>query len=504
MAMPWEEYQQINAGAPAKAVTTPAVERGPWDDYPQVSSDLPITDLPTVQAERPDFSGVTATVDSTASGRQADGWMAGKLRDALFGARSVLQGTGSLIGAFGGDAFNSYVANPVARAVGLQEARPYREEAGALADMLGLPQAQTSGDKILGEIGEALTGTALTLGAGGAANAGRSGASLAASQGALINPARTAATKLQQVVGNAPTVGQRGADLLTAQPVLQAISAATGSGASGLVRESGYGPLAQISAGLAGGIAPSVAAAGVPAALRGVLRGGEQNRQNLARAVDEFSVLDTTPSVGQGTGDWSRQGAETLLGAGPTSAGVMARFADEQAEAIGQGLQKQADDLFRNPSAERAGRAIEQGIRGEDGFIQTSRERANQLYNRLDELLPQDERVGIDNVRSALASLNEEIPGAPSVSRFFQNARLEGIESALTKDAGGVEGVLSRPGMREKVDQMRAELTEQAQLRRAELAQETNQQRQSLVGEQGALRDKIASTVEARRAQLYQ
>ncbi|MGH3802925.1 MAG: hypothetical protein ACRDTD_22905, partial [Pseudonocardiaceae bacterium] len=30
--------------------------------------------------ERPDFSGVTATVDSTADGRQADGWMAGKVR----------------------------------------------------------------------------------------------------------------------------------------------------------------------------------------------------------------------------------------------------------------------------------------------------------------------------------------------------------------------------------------------------------------------------------------
>ncbi|WWW34518.1 hypothetical protein V8017_16040 [Stenotrophomonas rhizophila] len=88
----------------------------------------------------------------------------------------------------------------------------------------------------------------------------------------------------------------------------------------------------------------------------------------------------------------------------------MARFADQQANAIGAGLQQQADTLFRNPSAERAGRAIEQGIRGEDGFIRTTRERGNQLYSRLDELLPQDERVGIDNVRAALASLNEEIP----------------------------------------------------------------------------------------------
>jgi len=73
---------------------------GPWTEY----QDQSIPTLATVNALPPDFSGVTATVDSTADGRQADGWMAGPLRDAMFGARSVLQGGGSLIGALGGGA----------------------------------------------------------------------------------------------------------------------------------------------------------------------------------------------------------------------------------------------------------------------------------------------------------------------------------------------------------------------------------------------------------------
>ncbi len=482
-------------------------ERGPWDDY----RDQDIPTLGTVQALPPDFSEVTGSVSSTADGRQADGWKAGIPRDLAFGARSVLQGIGSLLGAVGGDALGALETKITGRPVA-----SFRDNAATLGDALGLPKAQTSGDRVLGDVGEALTGTALTLGGGAALNAGRPAASLASGQAALINPARAAGGGvLEQVAGNAPTLGQRAADVLTAQPVLQAVSAATGSAASGATRESGGGAGAQIAAGLLGGLAPSLVSAGTPAALRGTLRGGEANRQNLVQAIDDFAVLGASPSVGQGTGAWSRQGAETLLGSGPTSAGVMARFADQQANAIGAGLQRQADDLFRNPSAERAGRAIEQGIRGEDGFIRTTRERSNQLYDRLDQLLPQDERVGIHNVRAALASLNEEIPGAPSVSRFFQNARLEGIESALSKDAGGIEGVLSRPGMREQIEQMRADLTNQAQLRRAELAQESNQQRQNLVAqagdqrnalaaEQDRLRERMASMIEGRRNQLYQ
>lgn len=168
MAAPWEKYQRASAAPP----TPPS---GPWAKYgaPTDGSDgaSAITDLPTVHAERPDFSGVTSAVDSTAFRNAPDGWEYGAGRDAAFGARSGIQAVGSLIGAVGGDAFNNYVANPIARQLGMQEARPYREEAAALADRIGLPKAQTSGDRIRGDVGEALAGTGLTLGIGGGINA---------------------------------------------------------------------------------------------------------------------------------------------------------------------------------------------------------------------------------------------------------------------------------------------------------------------------------------------
>src|SRR5690606_36402424 len=116
----------------------------------------------------------------------------------------------------------------------------------------------------------------------------------------------------------------------------------------------------------------------------------------------------------------------------------------------------------RNASGERAGRAIAEGVTGDTGFIRSTRATADQLYDRLRERIPEDSRVGVANVRQALDDLNAEIPGAPSLSRFFQNARLEGIEGALDADTAGVTGVLSRPGMADAAAGYRTYLQGQA------------------------------------------
>lgn len=371
-----------------------------------------------------------AAAPAPASARTADGWEPGLLRDLMMGARSVIQGGGSLIGALGGDAFNHYL---------LPGDQPsYRDAAAGLADRLGLPKPETGRERVMGDIGEALAGTGLTMGLGGALNAGR-----------------TALT--------APSVRTAAADLLTAQPKLQAVSAASGAGAASGTREAGGGDLAQVFAGLAGGLAPAALTAGTPMAIRGALRGGEANRANLEAALADFNAVGgATPTVGQGTGSRMRQGLENLLGSGPTSSGVMARAAEQQGKQIGQGLDTIARSMSRNPTAEGAGRAINEGIRGDGGFIQTTRARAGQLYDDLRRHIPEDARVEVTNVRQALADLNSEIPGAPSLSRFFQNARLEGIEAALAADTAGVGGVLSRPGMAEAAEGYRKYLQSQA------------------------------------------
>ncbi|HHA2789721.1 TPA: hypothetical protein ACOEQ0_000030 [Stenotrophomonas maltophilia] len=430
--LPWEEYQQLQA-KPAPRAAQPAEEVGPWTEY----QDIPT--LGTVQALPPDFSEVTSSVDSTADGRQADGWRAGPLRDAAFSARSVLQGAGSLLGALGGDAFNNYVVNPVARAVGAQEARPYRDELGALADTLGLPKAQTAGDRVLGDIGEALTGTGLTLGAGAALNAGRPAASLASGQAELINPARaTGGGALQQVAGNAPTLGQRAADVLTAQPVLQALSAATGAGASSATRESGGGAGAQIAAGVLGGLGPSAITSGVPAAARGIVRGGESNRVNLEAAIRDFDTLGgASPTVGQGTGSRFRQGFENLLGSSPTAGGVMARAGEKQGEQIGKGLNDLARSMSSNPTAEGAGRSIRAGV---DTFAKNTKAMRRGLYWQVDQRIPSDAPVELSRTQQALAAMTAPTPGAEATTGALINPELGRIAENLATDLAAGNG----------------------------------------------------------------
>ncbi|HIE5924901.1 TPA: hypothetical protein ACXN37_000138 [Stenotrophomonas maltophilia] len=447
--LPWEEYQQLQA-KPAPRAAQPAEEVGPWTEY----QDIPT--LGAVQALPPDFSEVTSSVDSTADGRQADGWKAGIPRDLAFGARSVLQGIGSLLGAVGGDALGALETKITGRPVA-----SFRDNAAALGDTLGLPKAQTSGDRVLGDIGEALTGTGLTLGGGAALTAGRPVASLA------------------------PTLGERAGTFLTAQPALQVASALGGSAAASGTREAGGGPVAQAIAGIAGGLAPGVVprlptSGVVPAvaanATRRALRGGDAAA--VKQTLGDFAEAGVQPSMGQATGNRVLQAAETFLGSVPGSAGVIDRFAQRQAGQFGNRIDEIASSLAPGGQAvdpEMAGLAIRQGIAGPGGFKEMSRAESNALYKALDELIPQESRVDISNVQAALRELNQAIPGAPSTSRLFQNARLGSIEGGLIDDTQGVQALLTQPGMQEQADAYRAYL--QAQARSIEME---NARRKSL------------------------
>ncbi|WP_164178402.1 hypothetical protein [Stenotrophomonas maltophilia] len=425
-----------------------------------------IPTLGTVQALPPDFSEVTSSVDSTADGRQVDGWKAGIPRDLAFGARSVLQGIGSLLGAVGGDALGALETKITGRPVA-----SFRDNAAALGDTLGLPKAQTSGDRVLGDIGEALTGTGLTLGAGGALGASRA-----------VAPTLARAAPAPNVV---PTLGEKAGAFLTAQPALQVASTITGSGAASGTRELGGGPGAQAIAGLAGGLAPGfvprLPTSGVGSAVtqnltRRALRGSDPGR--LEQTLGEFAEAGVQPSMGQATGNRVLQATETLLGSVPGSAGVVDRFAQRQAGQFGDRIDEIASSLAPGGQAvdpEMAGLAIRQGIAGPGGFKETSRAESNALYRALDELIPQDSRVDISNVQAALRELNQAIPGAPSTSRLFQNARLGSIEGGLIDDTQGVQALLTQPGMQEQADAYRAYL--QAQARSVEME---NARRKSL------------------------
>lgn len=329
------------------------------------------------------------------------------------GGRQVLQGAYGLIGALGGDLLDHYVLGPVDRVLGTEGTsfqlgtggRGYRQAASDFADSLGMYKPQTAKERIYSDVGEALTGTALTMGLG-----------------SLLSGGATAASSAASKLG----------DLLSGQPVRQVISTVGGATGSSVARESGADGNTQMLAGLAGGLGPDLLGTGGAAAVRGLVRG--RNGDAMSQTIKDFESVGATPSVGQASGNRAIQGVESLLSGAPTSTGVMSRFAEKQAEDIGSGLRAAGAGLSRRSSGEDAGRAIQRGIHGPDGFIAQYKETQRQLYDAVDQHIPAGTGVDLSNTRQALAALNAPIKGAPNTSKLFQNGRIMGIEGALNRD----------------------------------------------------------------------
>jgi hypothetical protein len=364
---------------------------------------------------KPDFSNVRS------GGSTVPADVGSARRNIMLGARSTLDGVAAIP-----DFFGAPIRWGIEKATGIPQVG-FGDMASAAADKMGLPSPATSHERVMDDVGRAISGSAATIGAGGALPS-----------------------------------GSRLGQLLVAQPARQIAGAATGATAAGLSRENGVGPTGQFFAGLVGAMLPGAAPPAAGSLTRLLFRGGEEGRAGMHKAINDFESAGAFPSVGQATGNRRTQGLESLLAGLPPSVGVMASAGERQATAIGAGLQSKADQFFPNASAERAGRAIIEGVRGDRGFIPRTREVANKLYDRVDQTIPADTRVDVDSTKQALADLNASIEGAPNVAKFFQNARIRGIEDALSKDTGGIDAVLSRPGIREQADALRAKLTTEA------------------------------------------
>ena len=263
-----------------------------------------------------------------------------------------------------------------------------------------------------------------------------------------------------RVLSNAGGAVAKGVgDLLSAGPGMQVVSAATGSGASGMTREGGGGQTAQIVAGLAGGLAPSILPMAGKAAVRGVLRGGEQGRLQAAENLANFEAAGTTPTLGQVTGGRMAQATESMLAKTPGGAGVIAKKAQEQADEMAASVQRLSDELAPGANATNAGEAIDRGVQRakESGkLIQ------QQLYAKLDKHIPPETRIASERTQAALADLNTDIAGAPELSKWFKNARIQGIEGGLKNDTGSIQAVLSRPGMADRVMVLQNQLEDEA------------------------------------------
>lgn len=280
----------------------------------------------------------------------------------------------------------------------------FKKAGASLSDaltMAGLPQPESATERVVQDVAGAMAG------AGGMVGAGK----------ALAG----AGSALAQGVGKT----------LAAGPGMQVASAATGSAASGAVRENGGGAGAQMAAGLAGALVPSVGPALAGAAVRGALRGGEAGRQSTAERVAMFRGAGTEPTVGQATGGRVARATESLFGKVPGGAGVIHEYATKQADDMARAVQTLSDDLAPGASAATAGEAIQRGVQAFKGGMKAVQSR---LYRTLDQHIPADTRIGVDSTSRALAEMTDGVPGAQSLSKMFENSKVSGIEKALLQD----------------------------------------------------------------------
>lgn len=403
------------------------------------------------------------------------------------GLRNVVEGTADLLGIF---------YDPIADGVNWLSRKPQttktlitgqqehyiprqaraREISDMLLDGLGVPKPETAQERVSGDVGRALTGTALTMGAGGLVNALRGAGTAAAPS---IVPMLTEAAAPNAV----PATSRAVSNFLLADPALQVASTAAGSAAAGTAREAGLGPGAQAVAGILGGMSPGVASGllpgmrasgSVPAAVAAVTKNALRGRDSagkkltaddIQRTIRDFEAGGTTGSVGQIGQSRIGQAAETVLSNVPGGAGPTDRFGRKQAREVAERIDQLAAELTPRGSRvdeAQVGRAIVKGVEGDGGFKQRTRDTAGRLYDELDKFIAPTDRVQVDNAAKALPEINPAIPGAPNLSPLFQNARIKRIEGALQRDAWGNEAVATRPGVADQIDDARGTLKEQA------------------------------------------
>lgn len=341
-------------------------------------------------------------------------------REISLGARNVATGVTDVLG---------IVGNPINYLASKVTGQPYQSMSDAtnrLLDQAGLAQPETAGERVGSDVGRAITGTGLTMGAGA-------------------------------LTARAPGMVGKFGEMLSAGPKVQIASATTGAGASGVTRESGGGQGAQTAAGIIGAFSPAAANASAAQLTRLAARGGEAGRKALESNIRTFRDAGTEATVGQATERPYLMGAESLLAKAPGGAGVMGRTAIAQQEGIGGRVEDLANQLSTKTGPMVAGRAIDRGVTGEGGFLESFRAKSGELYANVDKFIPPQSPIKAPRTQAILAQAASPIPGAVNLSAMLSNPKLAGIREALEQDLTTNNGVIPYEALkqvRSKVGEM--------------------------------------------------
>jgi hypothetical protein len=175
-------------------------------------------------------------------------------------------------------------------------------------------------------------------------------------------------------------------------------------------------------------------------ATRYALRGGEGGRQALVDTLQAFNSLGATPSLGQATGNRGLQFLESALAKIPGAAGVMDKFAKNQAKNIGEGVGVNVSNLTSDPTEIAAGRTIQRGVTGQaaipenGGFLQRFNNTAGRLWKNVDAAIPDRTPVKVDNYRNLLKEFTQVDKDAPASTASLVNPQLTRALDSLNAD----------------------------------------------------------------------
>lgn len=325
----------------------------------------------------------------------------------------------------GARAYNSEIAKQYGvRGEDAEKVKLPSEYLNQIKDLIGLPKAETRGERIV-EAGAEMAGESLaTIGAGQALTA----------------------------IKQAPRAVKALGGLLQAQPKMQIAGGATGGMAQEAAEEAGVGPIGQTIAGVGGSVAPSA-----PGLLRAGLTStarGFATPQQILENIGIMKGAGTEATLGQATGSRPLQilesGLETLPGSNP----IMASQAAAQQSQIGSKVEQIAAELAPGATELSAGSKISRGIK--DVFLPEARKEQNRLYGLVDQYIPKGSEVDVSNTKALLNEISAPIPGmtATSETSLVNNKVINELTSGLNIDTalgggvpiGGIRELRSRIG----------------------------------------------------------
>lgn len=240
--------------------------------------------------------------------------------------------------------------------------------------------------------------------------------------GAMTFPAGAAASAPVSAAGTALKTA------FAAKPIAQVVSGAGAGAGSGIVREAGGGPGAQMVGSLVGGMAP-YAIKQTPAAFRSSVT-GKRGPEGVAENIRTFGEANTVPTVGQATQGRAAQAAESFLSRSPGSAGVIADKAATQGDDIARMIEEIAG---KSGGKAQTGKAIKEGVAD---FVARFKEKSGELYSLVDGVIPPSQKVPVNNTISTLRNLTSRIKGAAKTSEEFINPKLARIKQNIIQDTG--------------------------------------------------------------------